>query len=106
MCAIKKSKQRRRFKNRAMRKISLFFSLTMFFPRYVFADSPDFVPGRPGNTESPISVPEGHWQVETEVASYTHDETDGATTNMWNAMATSLRYGIAHGADLEVSVQP
>ena len=83
-----------------MRKFFLSLSLTMLSTRYVFADAPDFVPGRPGNTESPISVPESHWQIETQIASYTHDETDGATTNTWNAMATSLRYGIAHGADL------
>ncbi|MES1158870.1 MAG: transporter [Terricaulis silvestris] len=62
----------------------------------------DFVPGRPGNTESPIAVPAGRWQVETEIASYSSN--DGGDS--WSALATSFRYGIAPGWDAEAIVAP
>lgn len=89
-----------------MRKLFYVLSITAFSAPPSFTDEPDFVPGRPGNTESPISVPESFWQVETEIASYAHDTADGTAANTWSAAATSIRYGIAHGADVEVIVQP
>lgn len=65
-----------------------------------FAD--DFTPGRPGNTESPISVPTGRWQVETEIASYAHSGGDKS----WSALQMDLRYGLASGWDVEAIVSP
>lgn len=65
-----------------------------------FAD--DFTPGRPGNTESPISVPTGRWQVETEIGSYAHG--DGAKS--WGALQSDIRYGLAEGWDAEAIVAP
>lgn len=68
-----------------------------------FADAdPPFVTGRPGQTESPISVPKGDWQVESELAGYAR----GGGAESWSAAATTLRYGIAHGADMELVVAP
>ena len=65
-----------------------------------FAD--DFVPGRPGNTESPISVPTGRWQVETELGGYAR----GGGAKSWSAFATDIRYGLAAGWDAEAIVSP
>lgn len=62
----------------------------------------DFVPGRPGNTESPISVPAGRWQLETEIASYARAGDD----RNWSALQTDLRYGLASGWDVEAIVSP
>lgn len=62
----------------------------------------DFTPGRPGNTESPISVPAGRWQVETEIASYARSGGDKS----WSALQTDLRYGLAPGWDVEAIVSP
>lgn len=67
------------------------------------AAEPDFVPGRPGATESAVSVPKGALQLETEIASVT--QTDGAE-DAWSVGATAFRYGVAHGADVELIVRP
>lgn len=66
-----------------------------------FAD--DFVPGRPGNTESPISVPAGRWQVETELGGYARG--DGGAKS-WSALQSDIRYGLAPGWDTEVIASP
>lgn len=65
-----------------------------------FAD--DFTPGRPGNTESPISVPAGRWQVETEIGSTAHG--DGGKS--WSALQSDIRYGLAAGWDTEAIISP
>lgn len=65
-----------------------------------FAD--DFVPGRPGNTESPISVPAGRWQLETEIGGYAH----GSGGKSWSALQSDIRYGLADGWDAEAIVSP
>jgi hypothetical protein len=62
----------------------------------------DFVPGRPGNTESPISVPAGRWQLETEIGSYAH----GPDGKSWSALASDIRYGLADGWDTEAIIAP
>ncbi|HVY84304.1 MAG TPA: transporter [Caulobacterales bacterium] len=67
-----------------------------------FAQGLNFVPGRPGTTESPIAVPTGHWQIETEIASYS--DSDGGDS--WSALATSFRYGLAPSWDAEAIVAP
>lgn len=88
------------------RKLIFILGLMALATPCAFADEPDFVPGRPGNTESPISVPDGRWQIETEIASYSHDKADGAATNTWGAAATSFRYGVGPNADIEMIAQP
>ncbi|MES1156798.1 MAG: transporter [Alphaproteobacteria bacterium] len=71
-----------------------------------FADDAPFVTGRPGNTESPIAVPTGHWQIETAIADYSHDREAGVTEEGWSALQTSFRYGLAYGWDAEAIVSP
>ena len=66
------------------------------------ADGPAFTTGRPGNTESPIAVPQGFLQLESELVSYAHDESQHVTTDSWNVASTALRYGVSHGVDVEV----
>ena len=85
---------------------ALIFALGLALSPAAFAEEPDFVPGRPGATETAISVPEGHLQIETEIASYTHDEEDGDQANSTSVAATTFRYGLAHGLDAELIVQP
>ncbi|MBY0564155.1 MAG: transporter [Hyphomonadaceae bacterium] len=64
----------------------------------------DFVPGRPGATESPIAVPQGRWQVETEVASFARDDDTDTTTSA--AFETTFRYGFGSGWDGELIASP
>lgn len=70
------------------------------------ADAPAFVPGRPGATETAVSVPKGMLQVETEIAGLTRDKSAGVTTRDLSVATTSFRYGVAHGADVELIVTP
>ncbi|MBI3437387.1 MAG: transporter [Proteobacteria bacterium] len=66
-----------------------------------FAD--DFVPSRPGNTESPISSSTGRWQVETELGSYSAGH---GGDRAWSALQTTFRYGLAPGWDAQIIVSP
>ncbi len=66
-----------------------------------FAD--DFAPSRPGNTESPISSATGHWQVETEIGSYSLSH---GGDRSWSALQTNFRYGLAPGWDAQIIVSP
>ncbi len=67
-----------------------------------FADDLNFVPGRPGNTDSPISVPTGHFQIESELAGFTR--ASGAKS--YDLLNTDIRYGLASGWDAEAIVAP
>jgi len=63
----------------------------------------DFVPSRPGNTESPISSPAGRWQVETEIGGYSLGHSGDRS---WSALQTNFRYGLAPGWDAQIIVSP
>jgi len=63
----------------------------------------DFTPGRPGNTESPISVPTGRWQVETEIGGYALGH---GGDRSWSALQSDIRYGLAPGWDAEAIMAP
>ena len=62
----------------------------------------EFVPGRPGNTESPISVPAGRWQVESELGGFAR----GHGARSLSLLATDVRFGLAPGWDAEAIVTP
>jgi hypothetical protein len=62
----------------------------------------NFVPSRPGNTESPISAPAGRWQLETEIAGYAR----GSGSKSWSALASDIRFGLADGWDTEAIISP
>ena len=75
-----------------------------FFALSTSAMAQEFVPGRPGATESAIAVPEGRWQVESELASYAHD--DESDTDTYSLLETTFRYGVATSWDVEAIVAP
>jgi hypothetical protein len=67
------------------------------------AQAQDFTPSRPGNTESPISVPAGRWQLESELGGYAFGHGDARS---WSAFQLDIRYGLAPGWDAEVIIAP
>ncbi|HWA22551.1 MAG TPA: transporter [Caulobacterales bacterium] len=71
-----------------------------------FAEEPAFVTGRPGQTESPIAVPKGYFQIETELGGVSRDKAAGVKSTETDIASTSFRYGIADGADVELVVSP
>ncbi|MGE3142053.1 MAG: transporter [Hyphomonadaceae bacterium] len=89
-----------------MRRIAATLGALLFTAALAHAEEPEFVSSRPGATEGAIAVPAGYWQVETEIASFARDRESGVKTKSWSGAATTLRYGLAHGADLELIVSP
>jgi hypothetical protein len=71
-----------------------------------FAQDAPFVPNRPGETETAIAMPVGRWQVESELANFSHDEEDGVEAESISALSTMLRYGVAHGLEVTLTVTP
>jgi Putative MetA-pathway of phenol degradation len=94
-----------RFGVHIMRVCVFVLSLLSLAP-CALAETPAFVTGRPGATESPISTPKGYFQIETELASYTHDKQGSAKASETRLGSTDFRYGVADGADLELIVSP
>jgi hypothetical protein len=72
------------------------------FAAPAFADDLNFTPGRPGNTDSPISVPAGHFQLESELGGFTR----GSGAKSYDLLNTDIRYGLASGWDAEAIVAP
>ena len=75
-------------------------------PAAVAQEPPAFVASRPGATEGAIAVPVGYLQFETELASYARSRQAGVRSEAYSLAATSLRYGVADGLDVELNVQP
>jgi len=57
---------------------------------------------RPDTIETPHSVPARHFQIETSLFSYTHD--DG--TNDYSILPTLLKLGLLNWCDLELGLEP
>ena len=64
---------------------------------------------RPDKTESPFTVDAGHFQIEMDLVSYTHDrqDSDGAVrrTDAWAIAPFNLKVGLCNRADLQVALQ-
>ena len=51
-------------------------------------------------------MPAGHWQVETGLIDWTHDRSDGVTSDTATWGESLIKYGVSHNADFEVGVTP
>lgn len=61
---------------------------------------------RPDKTESPITVDAGHWQLEADVATFTHDRANGMRTDTLSVAPFNLKRGIGDDTDLQLVVEP
>jgi hypothetical protein len=63
---------------------------------------------RPDKTESPYTVDAGHFQLETDLVSYTHDRVKNAgedsTTNSFAVAPVNLKVGLADNIDLQIVI--
>src|SRR5258708_7116886 len=59
---------------------------------------------RPNKAVSPCTVDAGHWQVEVDVADFTHDKTAGVTSEMGVWGAPNIKYGVTDKLDLELNI--
>ena len=69
------------------------------------ADAP-ICPDRPSTGTGTCTVPASHWQVETGLVDWTHDRSDGATSDLTTIGATLLKYGVSDRADVELGIVP
>ena len=61
---------------------------------------------RPDVTESPVTVDAGHFQVEMSFFEFTHDRTDGVTTDTLAVLPSNLKVGLLNNVDLQFVVDP
>lgn len=63
---------------------------------------------RPDLTESPFTIDAGHFQIETDLANYTHDrdKTGGAdvSTDAWSFAAMNLKAGLTANTDVQLVI--
>jgi len=70
------------------------------------AEQPTICADRPGKATSACTVPAGHWQVETGLADWTLQKTDGERDTALALGETIVKYGLTDRADFEVAVTP
>ena len=70
------------------------------------ADDAPICPDRPSKGTGTCTVPAGHWQIETGLVDWTHDKSDGATSDFVVLGASLIKYGVGDGADVELGIVP
>ena len=63
-------------------------------------------PDRPSKGTGTCTVPAGHWQVETGLIDWTHDDGDGIRSDLTAFGVSLLKYGISDNADVEIGIAP
>lgn len=61
---------------------------------------------RPGKATSACTVPQGHWQLESALADWTLQKTDGERDTSLVIGETTIKYGLTGASDIEVDVTP
>lgn len=61
---------------------------------------------RPNKAAATCTVDAGRWQVEVDVADWTHARSDGTTTDLALFGATNFKYGVNSRLDLELNLVP
>ena len=67
-------------------------------------------PDRPDKTEGPYTVDAGHYQVESDIFTYTHnhDSAGGANTTVdaWSLATLNFRVGLCNQAEFDAILDP
>lgn len=69
------------------------------------ADAP-ICPDRPGKATPACTVPAGKFQIESSLIDWTHDHSDGATTDSYSLAATAIKYGVTDRWTIEADIAP
>ena len=59
---------------------------------------------RPDKTESPYTVDAGHFQIETDIVSYSRDRESGTHSDSWSFFNSNLKVGLCNNTDLQIVV--
>ncbi|WP_430391821.1 transporter [Dyella sp. 20L07] len=93
----------------SVKKISRFVSIALFVcnPLFAFAQSADSIcTDRPTKANATCTVPQGNWQLETDIGYTTRDRQNGVTTETSYYANPYLKYGLNDHQDLEISWAP
>ncbi len=69
-------------------------------------DAPPICTDRPTKANVPCTVPDGVWQLETDIGNATHDAHGGSSTDTLYFLNPYLKYGIGARTDIEVNWAP
>jgi hypothetical protein len=72
----------------------------------VAADVQPICPDRPSKSTGACTVPAGRVQVEMGLVDWTHDRSDGVTSDFTTLGSTLLKYGVSGNADVEFGFTP
>lgn len=72
----------------------------------VAAAPPPICADRPGKANPTCTVPPGMVQIETGIADWVHDDSDGVSTDAFSLGATAFKYGLSDRWAIEVDVAP
>lgn len=70
------------------------------------ADEQPICADRPGKANPTCTVPAGMVQIETGLADWTHDRSEGATTDAVSIGATAFKYGVSDRWNIELDIAP
>lgn len=70
------------------------------------ADEPPICADRPGKATSACTVLVGHWQIETGLADWSLQKSDGERDTSLTLGETTIKYGLTNSSDIEVDVTP
>jgi hypothetical protein len=89
-----------------MRAGALLIGLTLAASRAVAADTQPICADRPGKANPTCTVLAGMVQIETGLADWTHDRSDGVTTDALSFGSTAFKYGLSERWNIELDVSP
>lgn len=87
-------------------RILIATALLLAASRAAAADEAPICADRPGKANPTCTVPAGMIQVETGLADWVHDRSDGLTTDALALGATALKYGLNDRWNIELDVAP
>lgn len=90
-----------------MRGFAYFFAAAVLCAsRGEAADTQPICPDRPGKGTATCTVPAGHWQIESDLVDWTHDDSDGIRSDFTTIGSSLVKLGISSNADVELGFTP
>lgn len=89
-----------------MRGGALLIGLAVVASRAPTADLQPICADRPGKANPTCTVPAGVVQIETGLADWTHDRSEGTTSDALSLGSTAFKYGLSERWNLEIDVSP
>lgn len=87
-------------------RIYIAAALLLAAGRAAAADEPPICADRPGKANPTCTVPAGMVQIETGLADWTHESSDGVTTDAVSIGATAFKYGLSERWNVELDIAP